>query len=52
MQEFLDGMEVQLLEQPAYCPDLAPCDFGLFTYIKLRMKGRPFSSDEEVIAAF
>ena len=29
-QEFLERMEVQLLEHPAYSPDLAPCDFGLF----------------------
>ena len=28
--EFLEGMEVQLLKHPAYSPDLAPCDFGLF----------------------
>ena len=26
-QEFLDEMEVQLLEHPACSPDLAPCDF-------------------------
>ena len=51
-QEFLEGMEVQILEHPAYSPDLAPCDFGLFPYVELRMKGRRFSSDEELIAAF
>ena len=51
-QEFLVGMEVQLLEHPAYSPDLAPCDFGLFPYVKLRMISRRFSSDEELIAAF
>ena len=26
-QEFLEGIEVQLLEHPAYSPDLAPRDF-------------------------
>ena len=53
-QEFLEGMEVQLLEHPAYSPDLllVPCDFCLLPYVKLRMKGRRFSSDEELIAAF
>ena len=33
-------------------PDLAPCDFGLFPYVKLRMKDRRFSSDKELTAAF
>ena len=52
MQEFLDGMEVQLLEHPAYSPELAPHDFGLLPYVKMKMKGWRFSSDEELIAAF
>ena len=54
-QEFLEGMEVQtvqLLEHLAYSPDLAPYGFGLFLYVKLRMKGRRFSSDEKLIVAF
>ena len=51
-QEFLEGIKVQLLEHPAYSPEIAPCDFGLFSDIKLRMKGRHFSSGEELIAAF
>ena len=40
MQEFLEETEVKLLTQPEYNTDLAPCDFGLFPYIKLSMKGR------------
>ena len=52
MQGFLKGIELQLLEHPAYSRDLAPCDFGLFPYIRLRMKGRHFSSFKEFIAAF
>ena len=51
-QEFLKGIKVQLLEHPTYRPASAPCDFGLFPYVKLRMKGRRFSSDEELIDAF
>ena len=51
-QEFLEGAEVKLLKHPAYSPDLAPCDFGLFPYVKLRMKGRHFLSDEELVATF
>ena len=49
---FLEAMEVQRLEDPAYSPDLALCDFGLFPSVKLGMKGQRFSSDEELISAF
>ena len=45
-------MKVQLLEHFAYSSDLAPCDFGLFPYVNLRMQGRRFLSDEKLIAAF
>ena len=51
-QEFIEGMEVQLFEHPAYSPNLASCDIGLFPYVKLRMKGRRLSSEEELIVAF
>ena len=33
---------------PPYSPDLAPCDFFLFTKLKLRMKGRRFDTIEEI----
>ena len=36
-------MEVQLLGHPACSPDLAPWDFSLFPYVKLRMEGWRFS---------
>ena len=34
-----------------YSPDLAPSDYHLFPGLKKRLKGCPFSSDAEVIAA-
>ena len=40
------------IQHPAYSLDLAPCDFALFPYVKLRMKGRHFLSDEEVDSRF
>lgn len=39
------------LNHPPYSPDLAPCDFFLFPELKKHLKGRRFSSDEEVILA-
>ena len=32
-----------LLRHPAYSPDLSPCDFFLFPYLKRRLHGRNFS---------
>lgn len=34
-----------------YSPDLAPCDFWLFPKIKKNLRGRVFSSNEEIINA-
>jgi len=33
-----------------YSPDLAPCDFYLFSKMKLQLKGRCFVSTEEIKA--
>jgi hypothetical protein len=33
-----------------YSPDLAPCDFFLFTKMKLKLKGRQFDTVEETQA--
>lgn len=37
-----------VLNQPAYSPELAPSDYYLFTFLKLHMDGKRFSMDEEV----
>jgi len=34
--------------QPAYSPDLAPCDFFLFRKVKLAVKGHHFESTEDI----
>lgn len=41
----------QLLDHPAYSPDLAPSDFYLFPTIKRELRGKIFDSDDEVIDA-
>jgi histone-lysine N-methyltransferase SETMAR len=41
----------QRLDHPPYSPDLVPLDYHLFPGLKKELKGRHFSSDEEVIAA-
>jgi hypothetical protein len=35
---------------PPYSPHLSPCDFLLFTKIKLKLKGRRFDTSEEIQA--
>ncbi|UYV74512.1 hypothetical protein LAZ67_11003744 [Cordylochernes scorpioides] len=40
------GFEV--LEHPAYIPDLAPSDYFLFGLLKKELKGKRFDSDEDV----
>ncbi|UYV73983.1 hypothetical protein LAZ67_11001701 [Cordylochernes scorpioides] len=40
------GFEV--LEHPAYSPDLAPSDYSLFGLLKKELKGKRFDSDEDV----
>ncbi|UYV63870.1 CTTNBP2NL [Cordylochernes scorpioides] len=39
----------QLVPHPFYSPDLAPCDFFLFSNIEKWLGGRKFPSNEEVI---
>jgi len=36
--------------QPPYSPYLAPCDFFLFSKMKLKLKGRLFDTTEEIQA--
>ena len=50
-QKKLAYLGFQCLDHPPYSPDLAPSDYHLFPGLKKQLKGRYFSSDEEVIAA-
>jgi len=39
------------IEHPPYSPDLAPCDYYLFSKLKKDLRGRKFDEEEEVKAA-
>jgi histone-lysine N-methyltransferase SETMAR len=41
----------QELNHPPYSPDLAPSDYFLFSKLKSDLRGKKFTSDEEVISA-
>jgi len=51
-QKKLAYLGFQYLDHPPYSPDLAPSDYHLFPGLKKQLKGRHFSSDVEVIAAW
>ena len=51
IQKELAYLGFQCLDHPPYSLDLAPSDYHLFPGLKKQLKGRHFSSDEEVIAA-
>jgi hypothetical protein len=38
--QFLTGKNILVLLQPAYSPDVSPCDFWLFPKFKETMKGK------------
>jgi hypothetical protein len=40
-----------LVPQLPYSPDLAPCDFFLFSYLKQHLKEKHFTREGQVIAA-
>jgi hypothetical protein len=39
-----------VIPHPPYSPDFAPCDFFLFTEMKLKLKGRRFDTTGEIQA--
>ncbi|UYV74126.1 hypothetical protein LAZ67_11002194 [Cordylochernes scorpioides] len=41
-------LDFEVLEHPAYSPDLAPSDYFLFGLLKKELKGKRFDSDEDV----
>ena len=41
-------LNINLVDHPAYSPDLAPCDFALFPRLKAQLRGNRFNSEEEL----
>ena len=46
--EFLAKNNIAVLEQPPYSPDLAPCNFFLFSKLKEVMKETRFQDSEAI----
>ena len=41
-------LNINLVDHPAYSPDLAPCDFALFPRLKAQLRGNRFNNEEEL----
>jgi histone-lysine N-methyltransferase SETMAR len=46
-----EELDFILVPQPPYSPDLAPCDFFLFGYLKQQLEQKHFTREDQVIAA-
>lgn len=46
----LNELRFQLLDHPAFSPDLSPSDYWLFADLEKMLQGKKFGSNEEVIA--
>ena len=46
--EAVKRLNIEVVTHPPYSPDLAPCDYHMFPKLKEHLRGRQFSSDEEV----
>ncbi|GFX19248.1 uncharacterized protein TNCV_3013921 [Trichonephila clavipes] len=49
--EFLKQKQIKVIEHPPYSPDLAICDFWLLFNLKRNLRGRRFSSEEDIDVA-
>lgn len=51
VKDFLKISHLFKLDHPAYSPDLAPCDFGLFGTMKEYFEDKEFETEEELFEA-
>lgn len=50
--DFLAEKGVQLVTHPAYSPDLSPCDWFLFPYVKNQLRGKHFQNPDDACQKF
>jgi histone-lysine N-methyltransferase SETMAR len=49
--EKIEELGFIMVPQPPYSPDLAPCDFFLFSYLKQHLEGNHLTREGEMITA-
>jgi len=50
VQSKFDSMGIHRLPHPPYSPDIAPCDFWLFGYLKMKLEGMFFDTPAALLA--
>ena len=50
VRQFLSNKNITVCPHQPYSPDLAPCDFWLFTKVKMTMKGKHFELIQDIEA--
>ena len=48
VQQFMAKHKIVQLRQPPYSPDMAPCDFCMFSKFKMALKGKQFDDIETI----
>ena len=49
VDEHIKSIGMTRLQHPPYSPDIAPCDFFLFGFLKFHLEGKVFKSDKELL---
>jgi hypothetical protein len=49
--KYLADNKVDVMPHPPYSPDIAPCDFWLFSKLKRELRGQRFADEDEVDTA-
>lgn len=49
-QSFISSHGLYMPKHPPYSPDISPCDFYLFGYLKNKIIGKTFAAKEELVS--
>jgi hypothetical protein len=47
----LENNKIERAFNPAYSPDISPCDFWLFGFLKKKLKEQELSTSDEILEA-
>jgi hypothetical protein len=50
VRDRMAAAELERMEHPPYSPDLAPCDFFLFGYVKAKSMGKQYETPEHLVS--
>jgi histone-lysine N-methyltransferase SETMAR len=48
-REAIEALRLRQVPHPPYSPDISPCDFWLFGYLKGKLAGKTLHSEDDVI---